>query len=78
MHRVLVGLIDGVQDQLDHVLLEIDFVDQVGELVVLLALLFDHALDVGPRDTRANHHREDVDDGLRLEGILLEQEGFEV
>ena len=78
LHRVLVGLIHGVQDQRDHVLLEIDFVDQVCELVVLLALLFDHALDVGPRDTRADHHREDVDDGLRLESVLLEQQGFEI
>ena len=78
LHRVLVGLIHGVQDQRDHVLLEIDFVDQVCELVVLLALLFDHALDVGPRDARANHHREDVDDGLRLESVLLEQQGFEI
>ena len=70
---VILILVDGVEHETDLVLLQVHSVDQVGELVARLALLLDHTLNVRPSNARADHHRENVDDGLCLESMLQEQ-----
>jgi len=78
LHGGLVGLIHSVEDERNLIFFEVYLVDQVGELIVLLALLLDHSLDIAPRDTRADHHRQDVDDCLRFECVFLQQKRLEI
>ena len=68
--RVILILVNGIQHQTDLILLQVHFVNQVCELVAWLSLLFDHALNIDPANTRADHHWKDVDDGLGLECVL--------
>ena len=74
-HRIV--FIIGVKHQADRVFLKVHLVNEVGEWIASLALLFNHPLNLHPADTWAYHDWQNINNCLSLVFILQKQLGLE-
>ena len=73
---IFVILICPIQDKCDLVFIKLELVYQVRQGVTSFLFLFNHASNIGPIDPGALHHVDNINDGLDLEGVLLEDDGL--
>jgi len=75
IHQIifLIVIIPWLEDNLDHLILEVDLEDEIGERVASSLLLLDHPPDLSPTEPSVDHCLENLQNGLTLVEVLLQQ-----